>query len=83
MTSKFNKNNIRFPRYEEGNIDVETGKYDTDSQPKKANFKYEQEGIFYLCVVKIESKDGMITGKQYPVFDYSGGNIATIDAYKK
>ena len=32
MTSMFNKHNIRFPRYEEGKIDVKTGKYDTDNQ---------------------------------------------------
>ena len=42
MTSKFNERNIRFPRYEEDNTDVKTGKYNTDNQPKKATFKYEQ-----------------------------------------
>ena len=40
VTSKLNKHNIRFPRYEEGNIDVKNGKYDTNNQPKKATFKY-------------------------------------------
>ena len=44
MTSKFNKHSIRFPRDEEGNIDVKNGKYDTENQPKKATFKFEQEG---------------------------------------
>ena len=43
---KVNKHNIRFPRYEEGNIDVKNGKYDTNNQPKKLTFKYEQEGRF-------------------------------------
>ena len=83
MTSKFNKHSIRFPRDEEGNIDVKTGTYDMSNQPKKATSKYEQEGILCLGVAKIESKDGTITGKWCPVFDYSGENIATIDAYKK
>ena len=36
MTSKFNKHNIWFPRDEEGNIDVKTGKYDMKNQPKRA-----------------------------------------------
>ena len=83
MTSKVNKHNIQFPKDEEGKIDVKTGKYDTKNEPKKATFKYEQEGRFCLGVSKIESKNGTITCKQCPVFDYSGGNIGTIDAYKK
>ena len=48
MTSNFNEHNMRFPRDEEGDIDVKTGKYDTNSQPKKATFKYEQEGSQYI-----------------------------------
>ena len=43
ITSKVNEHNIRFPRNEEGNIDVKNGEYDTNNQPKKATFKYEQE----------------------------------------
>ena len=74
---------MRFPRYEKGNIDVKTGKYDTNNQLKKATFKYEQEGRFCLGVSKIESKNGTIKGKLCPVFDYSGGNTSTIDEYKK
>ena len=46
MTRKLNEHNLLFPRYEDGNIDVKTGKYDTNNQPKNATFKYEQEGIF-------------------------------------
>ena len=83
MKSKLNEQNIQFPRDEEGNIDVKNGKYGTNNQLKKATFKYEQEGRFYLYVAKIESKNGTITGKRCPVFDYSGGKIVTIDAYKK
>ena len=83
MTSIFNEHNIRFPRYEEGNIDAKTGKYDTKNQTKNATFKYEQARRFCLGVAKIQSKDGMITGKGCLVFDYSGGNIVTIDAYKR
>ena len=37
VTSKSNRQNVQFPRYEEGNIDVKTGKYDTNNQPKKAS----------------------------------------------
>ena len=83
MTSKFNKHNIRLPRYEEENIDVKTVKYDRNNQPKKATFEYEWEGVFCLDVAKIESEDWTITGKRCPVFGYSGEKIVTIDAYKK
>ena len=41
-TSKFNKHNIQFPRDEEGDICVKTGKHGTNNQPKKVTFKYEQ-----------------------------------------
>ena len=74
---------IRFPKDEEGNIDVKNGEYDTNNQPKKATFKYEHEGRFYLGAAKIESKNGTITGKQCPVLYYTGKNIVKIDAYKK
>ena len=83
VTSKLNEDNIHFPRYEEGNIDIKNCKYDTNDQPKKATFKYEQEGRFCLGAAKIESKNGTITGKQCPFFYYSGKKILTIDAYKK
>ena len=83
MTRKLNEHNTWFPRYEEGNIDVKTGKYDTKNQLKNSTFKYEQEGRFCLSVAKIESKNGTITGKLFPIFDYSGEKIVTIDTYKK
>ena len=51
--------------------------------PKNATFKYEQEGRFLLGVANIKSKNGTITCKRCPVFDYSGRKIVTIDAYKK
>ena len=38
-------------------------KYDTNNQPKKSTFKYEQEGRFCLGVSKIEGKNGTITEK--------------------
>ena len=82
VTSKVNDQNIWFPRDEERNIDVKTGKYDTNNQPKNATFKYEQEGRLCLGVAKIESKNVTITGKRCPVFDYTGKKIVTIDAYK-
>ena len=39
---KVNEHNMRFTRYEEVKIDVKTGKYDTNNQPKKSTLKYEQ-----------------------------------------
>ena len=72
VTSNLNEHNIQFPRDEEGNIDVNTSKYDTDNQPKKATFKYEQEGRFCLGVSNTESKNGTITGKQCPVLIIQG-----------
>ena len=80
---KLNEHKIWFTRYEEGNIDVKSGKYDTNNQPKKATFKYEQEGGFCLGVPNIESKEGTITGKRCPVFDHTGEKIVNIDAYQK
>ena len=68
VTSKVNEHKIRFPRDEEGNVDVKNGQYGTKNQPKKATFKYEQEGRFCLGVAKIESRNGMITGKRCLVF---------------
>ena len=83
VTSKLNEHSIRFPRYEEGDIDVKNGKYNMGNQSKKATFKYEQEGRFYLVVANIESKNGKITGKRCPVFDYTNKKIVTIGVYKK
>ena len=53
------------------------------NQPKRANFKYDKEGRFFLGVAKVEIKDGTITGKRCPVFDYIDNKIVTIYAYKK
>ena len=83
VTSKVNEHNIRFPRDEEGNIDVKNGEYDTNNQPKNVTFEYEQERRFCLGAAKIKSKNGKITGKRCTVFDYTGKKIVTIDAYKK
>ena len=62
---------------------LKNGEYGTNNQPKKATFKYEQEGSFCLGVARIESKNGTITGKQCTIFEYTGKKIVTIDAYKK
>ena len=60
------------------------GVYETNNQPKKATFKYEQEGQLCLGVSKVESKEnGTITGNFCPEFDYTGKKIVTINAYKK
>ena len=82
-TSRSNECNVLFPRNEERKVDVKRGVYETDNQPKKSTFKYEQEGRFCLGVAKVESKDGTITGKLCPVFDNTENKIVTIDAYKK
>ena len=62
---------------------MKIGVYETNNQPKKATFKYEKEGRFYLGVAKVESKDGTITGKRCLLFVYTENNIITMDAYKK
>ena len=60
------------------------GVYETNNQPKKSTFKYEQEGRFFLGVAEVESKeDGTITGKRCPVFDYTENKMVKIDAYQK
>ena len=64
-------------------MDVERGVYDTNNQPKRASFKYEQEGRFCLSVAKVENQDRTIIGKRCPVFDYTEKKIVTINAYKK
>ena len=82
-TSRGNECNVLSPINEEGKVDVKKGVYETNNQPKKATFKYEQEGQFCLGVAKVESKYGTITGKRFLVFDYTGKKIVTIDALKK
>ena len=72
-----------FPINKEGEVDVERVFYDTKNQPKKATFKYKQEGRFCLGVAKVESQDGTIIGKHCPVLDYTDKKIVTIDDYKK
>ena len=76
--------NVLLPINEEGEVDVRRSVYKTNNKPKKATFKYEQEGQFCLGVAKVESKEyGKITGKCCPVLDYTEKNIFSIDAYKK
>ena len=62
---------------------MKRGVYNTNNQPKRATFKYEQEGRFCLCVAKVEGQYGTIIGKRCLVFDYTEKKILTIDAYKK
>ena len=62
---------------------MERGVYDMNNQPKRATFKYEQEGRFCLGVAKVENQNGKILGKCCPVFDYTGKKTVMIDAYKK
>ena len=78
-----NEHNIRFPRDEEGNVEVKNCQYGTNNQPKKSTFKYEQEERFCLGVANIESKNGRTTVKRCPVFDYTNKNIVKIGAYRK
>ena len=72
-----------FPRNEEREVDVERGVYNTNNQPRKATFKYEQGGRFCLGVAKVEIQDGTIIGKRCPVFDYTEKKFFMINAYKK
>ena len=44
--------NVFSPMNEEGKVDVGRGVYETNNQPKKATFKYYQEGKFCLGVAK-------------------------------
>ena len=62
--SRVNDYNVLFPKNEEGKVDVGRGVYETNNQPNKATFKYEQGGRFCLGVAKVESIDGAITGKR-------------------
>ena len=64
-------------------MDVERGVYNTNNQPKKPTFKYDQEGRFCLGVAKVEGQNGTIIGKWCPVFDCTDKKIVTINAYKK
>ena len=62
-------------------MDVKRGAYETNNQPKKAYFNYDQEGWFCLGLAKVKIKeDDTITGKRCPVLDYIGNTIVTIDA---
>ena len=62
---------------------MERGVYDTNNQPKRARFKYEQEGEFCLGVAKVEGQDWTIICKRCPVFYYTEKKNFTVDAYKK
>ena len=72
-----------FQETKKGKGYVKRGVYETNNQPKRATFKYEQEGRFCLRVAKVESKYGTIPGQRCPVFDYTDKIIVTIDDYKK
>ena len=60
------------------------GVCDTNNQPKRSTFKYEEWGKLFLCIDNVESKeDWKIIGNRCPVFDYAGKKNIMIDAYKK
>ena len=72
-TSRVNDYNVLFPINVEGEVDMGRGVYETNNQPKKATFKYEKEGRFFLRVAKLEStEDGTITRNLCAVFNYTG-----------
>ena len=65
-------------------MDVGRGVYETNNQPKKATFKYNQEQWLCIVVAKVEIKeDGTITGNRFPVLGYTEKKISTVEAYKK
>ena len=82
-TSLSNECNIVFPRNEKGEVDVRIGVYNTNNQPKRATFKYEQEGQLYFSVAKVEGQDGTIIGKRCPVFDYTEKKLSRSILTKK
>ena len=82
MTIKVNKHNVRFPIDEEGNIDVKTGKYDTNNQPKKAPSSLKKREDSASLYPRSKVKNETITDKICLVFDYTGVNIVTIDVNK-
>ena len=82
-TSHSNECKIVFPRSEEGEVDVERGVYNAINQPKRANFKYKQEGRFCLGVAKVEVQYGTIIGKRCPVFDYTDNKFSISVLTKK
>ena len=49
-TSQSNECNILVPRNEEGEVDVERGVHDTNNQPKRASFKYNQKRNYSVSV---------------------------------
>ena len=55
-TIQNNEYNVLFLKYDEGKVYVEIGVYDTNNQPKRTTFKFEQEGRFCIDVAKVESK---------------------------
>ena len=57
-TSHSNECNIFFPRNEEGEVGVERDVYNTNNQPKRATFKYKQEGRFCLGVESFQLQMG-------------------------
>ena len=63
---------------------MKRGVYETKNQPKREIFKYDQEGLFFIVLSKVEMKEyGTGTGKLCPEFDYTGNKNFTVDAYKK
>ena len=62
---------------------MERGVYDTNNQPKRARFKYEQEGQLCLGVAKVEVQYGTIISKRCPVFDYTDKKNVIIEALQK
>ena len=81
-TSRLNEYNL-FLRDKYGEVDLENGIYDMNNKPKKATFKYEEEGRFYIVVAKVKVLYGKRTVKRCPVFGFMGKNIFTIDSYRK
>ena len=62
---------------------MERGVYNTNNQPKRTTFKYKQKAGFCLGVAKVESQDGTIIGKRFPVYDYTEKKKSKINALKK
>ena len=64
-------------------MDAEIDVYDTNNQPKRATFKYNQERRFCIGIARVKSKgNGTTTGKRCLVFNYIENINVTMNDYK-
>jgi hypothetical protein len=69
---------VRFPRDENGNVDVENGKY-SDNTEKVMQAKYTDEVRLCLGVATVRLPDGSREGRRCDLIDYTGRVIVSPD----